>query len=323
LEARTRAATSRVLEGAGRPTGSLPHPSRLPAARSADPAAPASPRSAATTAASRSRRAPATTRHSSVGRSPKKVILGIVQEQIADPEHIAYVPQARRGGNREAALRPPEHTELKETELTVEHRWLANFVDFIGEGRGSQSLANALAESELRVERLTEEVDLLRRRRDKTFRPPPVEWIEDRLSIQQMLEQQTARSAQTLRNPSAHPTRARHARHRPPLLPRGYDPRRSRPHRRTAPRWRGGRFEFFTKVETAGTRDAKPPNSRGIRRLRMTVSRRVPQHGGRPPRARARPSRGLRPVSCASAVPGIPEESQAASTGRVARIVHR
>jgi hypothetical protein len=41
----------------------------------------------------------------------------------------------------------------------------------------------------------------LTRRREKIFRPPPLEWIKDRLNnIEQVVEQRTARSAQVLRS---------------------------------------------------------------------------------------------------------------------------
>jgi len=131
----------------------------------------------------------------------EKVILGAIQEQIADPEHIAYVLQ--RVEEEIAKLRSdlPDTLKLKEAELTAEQRRLANFVDFIGEGRGSQALAKALVETERRVDTLGEEVDALRRSREKIFRPPPIEWIKERLNnLHQVLEQRTARSAQTLRN---------------------------------------------------------------------------------------------------------------------------
>jgi site-specific DNA recombinase len=73
----------------------------------------------------------------------EKVIIGAVQEQIADPEHIAYILQ--RVEQEIAKLRSdlPDTLKLKEAELTAEQRRLANFVDFIGEGRGSQTLAKA------------------------------------------------------------------------------------------------------------------------------------------------------------------------------------
>ena len=90
---------------------------------------------------------------------------------------------------------------MKETELVGEERRLANFVDFIGEGRGSQALAKALLETERRVAALREELDGLRRSREKVFQAPPVEWIEERLAgMQEVLERRTERSAHLLRS---------------------------------------------------------------------------------------------------------------------------
>ncbi len=129
------------------------------------------------------------------------MVPGAVREQIADPEHIAYVLE--RVEEEIAKLRSdlPDTLKLKEAELTAQRRRLANFVDFIGEGRGSQALAKALVETERRDDQLTDEVDALSRSREKIFRPPPVEWIKDRLNnVQQVLEQRTARSAQRLCN---------------------------------------------------------------------------------------------------------------------------
>lgn len=131
----------------------------------------------------------------------EKVILGAIQEQIADPEHIVYVLQRVEEEISKLRSELPDTLKLKEAELTAEQRRLANFVDFIGEGRGSQALAKALVETERRVDQLADEVHARRRSREKIFRPPPVEWIKDRMNnIQQVLEQRTARSAQTLRN---------------------------------------------------------------------------------------------------------------------------
>jgi site-specific DNA recombinase len=131
----------------------------------------------------------------------EKVILEAIQDQISDPEHIAYVLQRVEEEIAKQRADLPDTLKLKAGELAAEERRLGNFVDFIGEGRGSQALAKALVETERRIEALTEEVDSLRRSREKIFRPPPVEWIRERLSdIQSVLEQRTARSAQMLRN---------------------------------------------------------------------------------------------------------------------------
>ena len=99
----------------------------------------------------------------------EKVILEAVEDELADPEHVAYV--VRRVEEEIAKLRSdlPDTLKLKEAELSAEQRRLANFVDFIGEGRGSQALGKALVETERRVENLTDEVDALRRSREKVF----------------------------------------------------------------------------------------------------------------------------------------------------------
>ena len=131
----------------------------------------------------------------------EKVILEAVQERISEPKQIAYVLQ--RVEEEIAKLRSdlPDALKLKEAELSAEQRRMANFLDFIGEGRGSQALAKALVETERRVETLSAEVDGLRRSREKVFRTPPVEWIKDRLAnLQEVLELRTAKSAQVLRN---------------------------------------------------------------------------------------------------------------------------
>jgi hypothetical protein len=65
----------------------------------------------------------------------------------------------------------------------------------------SQALANALVETERRVEALREELEALSRTREKVFQTPPIEWIEERLSrVQEVLERRTEQSALLLRD---------------------------------------------------------------------------------------------------------------------------
>ncbi len=59
----------------------------------------------------------------------------------------------------------------------------------IGEGRGGRTLAQALLESERKVDSLEEELDGSRRRRDKIFQSRPREWVEERLT--QLAEEDT------------------------------------------------------------------------------------------------------------------------------------
>ncbi len=187
----------------------------------------------------------------------EKVILEAVQDQISDPAHIAYVLQRVEQEIAKQRADLPDTLKLKEAELGAEQRRLANFLDFIGEGRGSQALAKALVETERRVEALNEEVDSLKRSREKIFRPPPVEWIRERVSsVQSVLEQRTARSAQMLRDLLG------------PITLELQTPDIGRPFYRAVttldalalidepPPRCGGRFEFFAKVETAGIEPA-------------------------------------------------------------------
>jgi hypothetical protein len=121
----------------------------------------------------------------------------------AQSVHAAVPSTGQRVEEEIAKLRSdlPDALKVKEAELAAEQRRMANFVDFIGEGRGSQALAKALLETERRVGSLTAEVDGLRRSREKVFRTPPVEWINDRLNnLQEVLEQRTAKSARALRS---------------------------------------------------------------------------------------------------------------------------
>lgn len=94
----------------------------------------------------------------------------------------------------------PETIRLKETELTSEERRLANFIDFIGEGRGSRALAEALAASERKAADLREEIGGLRASSESVFQAPPVEWIEERMGhLKEVLERRTEPSALLLR----------------------------------------------------------------------------------------------------------------------------
>ena len=94
----------------------------------------------------------------------------------------------------------PELIRQKELELSSENHRLANFVEFIAEGRGNQTIGKALQETENKAKVLEMEIDGFRRSCNKVFQSPPIEWVQERLSqIQQLLEQNTGQSALALR----------------------------------------------------------------------------------------------------------------------------
>ncbi len=106
----------------------------------------------------------------------EKMVVETVQDEISNPDHIAYV--LRRVEEEIARLRSnlPEALELKQAELDAEQRRLANFIDLVGEGRGSQALAKALVETERRAKRLPRRSTRSKRdtRRSSATNRPPV-----------------------------------------------------------------------------------------------------------------------------------------------------
>ena len=63
----------------------------------------------------------------------------------------------------------PESTQRKEYELQYEERRLKNYIDFIGEGKESRALSEALLENEKKIDTLQDEINGLRQTRDKIF----------------------------------------------------------------------------------------------------------------------------------------------------------
>jgi hypothetical protein len=133
-------------------------------------------------------------------RLAENIIVGAVQERLALAENVQRVLQRVEEEVQKLYAHVPETIRLKETELSAEERRLANFVDFVGEGRGRRTLACTLLETERRVDALREELEGLRRGREKVFQAPPVEWIEERLvRFRELLERRTGQSALILR----------------------------------------------------------------------------------------------------------------------------
>ena len=130
----------------------------------------------------------------------EKIILTALREHLSSPENVQHVLERVEEEVRKLYAHIPETLRMKETELASEERRLANFLDFIGDGRGSKALGEALLETERRVESLREELDGLRRGCDKVFQAPPVAWIDERLSqLRELLQRRTGKSALILR----------------------------------------------------------------------------------------------------------------------------
>jgi site-specific DNA recombinase len=130
----------------------------------------------------------------------ERVLLAALRDRLSSPAIISDV--LHRVEREVAALYAhiPESIRLKETEVTAEERRLANFVEFIGEGRGSRTLAQAVLQTEQKIDSLKEELNGLRRSREKVFHAPPLTWIAERLTqLQELLERNPDRSGPLLR----------------------------------------------------------------------------------------------------------------------------
>jgi hypothetical protein len=130
----------------------------------------------------------------------ERVMLDGLRERIACAENLRYVLDRVSKEVARAYADVPEVIRLKRAELTALDRKVANFVEFIGEGRGSRALAEALEAAEREATSLRGELEGLERSREAVFQAPPTVWIEERLTtLQSVLERKTAKAALLLR----------------------------------------------------------------------------------------------------------------------------
>lgn len=130
----------------------------------------------------------------------ERIILGAVRDALASAENIAYVFKRVQQEVEKASAESPEVIRLKAAELDAEDRRIANFVEFVAEGRGSRTLAEALLASERKRDDLKADLELLRKAQNAVQTLPPRIWIEERVStLQEVLERRTELSARLLR----------------------------------------------------------------------------------------------------------------------------
>ena len=130
----------------------------------------------------------------------ERVVLAAVRDRLAHPENLDHVFKKLAQQVANASTATPETIRLREAEFDAEQRRVANFIEFVAEGRGSRALAAALTSSEKRLEDLRTELEGLRRSQRDVFSVPPREWLTERITtIQKVLERRTERSALLLR----------------------------------------------------------------------------------------------------------------------------
>src|SRR5262249_16469038 len=129
-------------------------------------------------------------------RLTERRLLSTIQERLSDAEAIRYVLDRVKIEVTHLHAHLPEQINLKRAALATEERRHANFIDFIGGGKGTRALGQALEQAEHAAQALHDELCALEATGNAIFEPPPVEWIAHRLSeLQGLLERQTGRSA--------------------------------------------------------------------------------------------------------------------------------
>ncbi len=127
-------------------------------------------------------------------------VVGAVREQIESPRALADVLARVEENVRRLLAHVPQQIKEKRVALASEERRVANFIGFIGDGKGTRALATALADTEQRVEALRAELELLMSTAATTFEAPPIEWIARRVrTLDEVLARDITRSALVLR----------------------------------------------------------------------------------------------------------------------------
>jgi site-specific DNA recombinase len=127
-------------------------------------------------------------------------LLAAIRDSLTDTEAIHSVLRAVEREVRRLCADLPDNLKLKRAALAAEERKIANFVEFIGDGKGTGALAQALTGAEQRAVALRDEIQALDAANTTVLEPPPLEWVARRLAkLQPILEGQTSRSAILLR----------------------------------------------------------------------------------------------------------------------------
>ena len=130
----------------------------------------------------------------------EKRILAEVAQRVSDAAAVNYVLERVALEVKRLHAHLPEKIKLARAALVAEERRVANYIAFIGEGKGTRALSDALQQAEDKIESLRGELQVLLATADAVFQVPPVEWVAERLSgLQKLLERETARSALLLR----------------------------------------------------------------------------------------------------------------------------
>jgi DNA invertase Pin-like site-specific DNA recombinase len=132
-------------------------------------------------------------------RLAERRLLAAIQEKLT-PSEVQHVLERVEKEIHKLLGHLPEKIRLTRAAVGEEERRIGNFIEFIGNGKGTPALAQALQCAEENVTALQNELRGLEASAADVFKPPPVEWVVERLGrVQEVLEAETVQSALLLR----------------------------------------------------------------------------------------------------------------------------
>ena len=133
-------------------------------------------------------------------RLVERRLVAAVRERINDPQRLLYVLQRVEAEVHKLCANLPEDLKLKSAALAAEERRIANFIEFIGSGKGTGALGEALDAAERRAAMLRGDIEALDATTSDVFQAPPLEWVTSQVArLQGLLERETGPSALLLR----------------------------------------------------------------------------------------------------------------------------
>jgi hypothetical protein len=133
-------------------------------------------------------------------RLAERRLLAALAQRLENAGSVSYVLERVKVEVARLHADLPEELKLKRAALAGEERRIANFIEFIGGGKGTTALGHALHQAEMLAHGLRDEIQALEATATALFEPPPTEWIEERLRhLQDLLEGQVEHSALVLR----------------------------------------------------------------------------------------------------------------------------
>jgi site-specific DNA recombinase len=87
-------------------------------------------------------------------RTTERAVLAAVQAKLADPTSFRYVLERVEAEAQRLQAHLPEEIRIKRAALEAEERRVANYVAFIGEGKGTRALGEALGAAEQKASAL-------------------------------------------------------------------------------------------------------------------------------------------------------------------------